>query len=66
MNLSTLNKRLNNSYYLYADDCIRDITEMLSTWNSQEKSAEDIFPMVQALEKLLLFKVRKVIVIVLI
>ena len=58
MDLGTIKKRLENSYYWMARECIQDFNTMFTNCYTYNKPGEDVVVMAQALEKLFLTKVR--------
>ncbi|XP_071564475.1 homeotic protein female sterile isoform X3 [Temnothorax nylanderi] len=57
MDLGTIKKRLENSYYWSGKECIQDFNTMFTNCYVYNKPGEDVVVMAQALEKLFLTKV---------
>ncbi|XP_029165013.1 homeotic protein female sterile-like isoform X6 [Nylanderia fulva] len=57
MDLGTIKKRLENSYYWSGRECIQDFNTMFTNCYVYNKPGEDVVVMAQALEKLFLTKV---------
>ncbi len=57
MDLGTIKKRLENSYYWSAKECIQDFNTMFTNCYVYNKPGEDVVLMAQTLEKLFLTKV---------
>lgn len=58
MDLGTIKKRLENTYYWSGKECIQDFNIMFTNCYVYNKPGEDVVVMAQALEKLFLTKVR--------
>ncbi|XP_049629593.1 bromodomain-containing protein 3 [Suncus etruscus] len=57
MDMGTIKKRLENSYYWSASECMQDFNTMFTNCYIYNKPADDIVLMAQALEKIFLQKV---------
>lgn len=57
MDLGTIKKRLENTYYWSGKECIQDFNTMFTNCYVYNKPGEDVVVMAQALEKLFLTKV---------
>ncbi|XP_007229120.3 bromodomain-containing protein 4 isoform X1 [Astyanax mexicanus] len=57
MDMGTIKKRLENSYYLNAQECIQDFNTMFTNCYIYNKAGDDIVLMAEALEKLFLQKI---------
>ncbi|XP_061701591.1 bromodomain-containing protein 4 isoform X2 [Syngnathoides biaculeatus] len=57
MDMGTIKKRLENSYYLNAQECIQDFNRMFTNCYMYNKPSDDIVLMAKALEKAFLQKV---------
>ncbi|XP_066595505.1 homeotic protein female sterile-like isoform X2 [Prorops nasuta] len=57
MDLGTIKKRLENTYYWSGKECIQDFNTMFSNCYVYNKPGEDVVVMAQALEKIFLTKV---------
>lgn len=58
MDLGTIKKRLENSYYWSGKECIQDFNTMFTNCYVYNKPGEDVVVMAQTLEKVFLTKVR--------
>lgn len=58
MDLGTIKKRLENTYYWSSKDCIQDFNTMFTNCYVYNKPGEDVVVMAQTLEKLFLTKVQ--------
>lgn len=65
MDLGTIKKRLENSYYWSGKECIQDFNTMFTNCYVYNKPGEDVVVMAQALEKLFLTKVYSLIFVIL-
>ncbi|XP_059415404.1 bromodomain-containing protein 4 isoform X4 [Carassius carassius] len=57
MDMGTIKKRLENSYYINAQECIQDFNTMFTNCYIYNKSGDDIVLMAEALEKVFLHKI---------
>ncbi|XP_066530305.1 bromodomain-containing protein 4 isoform X3 [Hoplias malabaricus] len=57
MDMGTIKKRLENSYYTNAQECIQDFNTMFTNCYIYNKAGDDIVLMAEALEKLFLQKI---------
>ena len=57
MDFGTIKKRLDNSYYLSAKECIKDFNTVFTNCYVYNKAGDDIIVMAQTLEKLFLKKI---------
>lgn len=57
MDLGTIKKRLENSYYWSGKECIQDFNTMFTNCYVYNKPGEDVVVMAQTLEKVFLTKV---------
>ena len=57
MDFGTIKKRLENSYYYSAKNCIKDFNTVFTNCYVYNKAGEDIVVMAQTLEKLFLTKI---------
>lgn len=57
MDLGTIKKRLENTYYWSSKECVQDFNTMFTNCYIYNKPGEDVVVMAQALEKLFLTKV---------
>ncbi|XP_056135842.1 bromodomain-containing protein 4-like isoform X2 [Lampris incognitus] len=57
MDMGTIKKRLENSYYWNAQECIQDFNTMFTNCYIYNKSGDDIVLMAEALEKMFLNKI---------
>lgn len=60
MDLGTIKKRLENTYYWCGSECLKDFTTMFSNCYVYNKPGEDVVVMAQSLEKIFTTKVCKV------